>query len=152
MEKERVRLVKELLRLGAFLQREANRLLAEYNLNQQQFVVLKTVQERGPVSQKEICSDLLFEKSNVSKIVNKLERGGLVTTSWADRDARISLIEITGKGLRLIDVCLDRLNKWNFEWTSRLSDAEVKQAGKFLNKLSDANRNKGGLNVFSGSK
>jgi DNA-binding MarR family transcriptional regulator len=137
MQKERAQIVKDLLRLGAFLQREANRLLDDYGLNQQQFVVLKTIQEKGPLSQKEICSDLLFEKSNVSKIVKKLEQEGLVKTTWTDRDGRVSLTEIAGKGRATAAACMQRLGEWNSEWTARLSDADVKQAARILKRLSE---------------
>ncbi len=55
------KMVIELLRLGAYLQREGARVTREFGLAQQQFVVLVAVKEQGPVSQKAILSDLLYE-------------------------------------------------------------------------------------------
>ena len=86
--KQKTQIVKSLLRLGVFLQREGNRIVSDFGLNQQQLVVLKEIQEKGPVSQREICSELLLEKSNVSKIVGKLYSQGYITVSHSERDNR----------------------------------------------------------------
>ncbi len=131
------RIVKHLLLLGAFLQREANRLLGDYGLNQQQFIVLKTIEEKGPLNQKNICSALLFEKSNVSKIIRKLEQDRLISITYPDNDARVSLLETTKKGNDVIERCMERLNEWNSTWVTALSDKEARQAVKILDKLTE---------------
>jgi DNA-binding MarR family transcriptional regulator len=77
-EKESVPLEKEtlivqlLLRCGLFLQREMNQVCRRFGLKQQQFSVLNEIVWHGPINQKELGESLLFEKSNVSKIVRIL--------------------------------------------------------------------------------
>ncbi len=137
METEKIKIVKNLLRLGAFLQREGNRLLNKFNLNQQQFVVLKEIQERGPLSQRDICSELLFEKSNVSKIVKKLAVNKLVNMTCSSEDNRISLLIITRKGNKVVEQCMMRLDQWNMDWLKPLSEKEIKQAAKMLDRLNN---------------
>ncbi len=137
METEKIKIVKNLLRLGAFLQREGNRLLNKFNLNQQQFVVLKEIQERGPLSQRDICSELLFEKSNVSKIVKKLAVNKLVNITCSSEDNRISLLIITRKGNKVVEQCMMRLDQWNMDWLKSLSEKEIKQATKMLDRLNN---------------
>lgn len=132
-----MQIVKQLLLLGAFLQREAGRLLTDYGLNQQQFVVLKEIQEKGPINQKELCSFLLFEKSNVSKIVKKLETDGLIRTASAPGDSRVTLLSITKKGNAVVQQCMERLNRWNAEWLGALSEKELTRIGAALDALSN---------------
>ena len=49
-----------------------NPVCQKFGLKQQQFNVLNEILWYGPISQKELGETLLFEKSNVSKIVKTL--------------------------------------------------------------------------------
>jgi len=133
--KQKTQIVKSLLRLGAFLQREGNRIVSDFGLNQQQLVVLKEIQEKGPVSQREICSELLLEKSNVSKIVGKLYSQGYITVSHSDRDNRRSILTVTAKGNSILDRCMERLNQWNSEWLRPMSARELNNTVGILSRL-----------------
>lgn len=135
MNREHTHIARQLLLLGAFLQREANRLLAASGLNQQQFVVLKEIEERGPVSQKDVCSALIFEKSNVSKIVKKLETAGLVRSAQDRDDSRITRLSVTAKGRSVIGHCMDGLNRWNADWLKSVPDDELRSIAAALRKL-----------------
>lgn len=135
MESTEITIVKKLLLLGTFLQREGNRILQNFGLNQQQFVVLKEIHERGPISQKNICSRLLFEKSNVSKIIKKLAASGLIKVTPLSEDNRVCSLVINKKGNVLIEKCMVQLNNWNVEWLNSFSENELKQAVKMLDKL-----------------
>ncbi len=135
MEKQKIQIIQHALRLGAFLQRTGNRLLHDSGLNQQQFIVLKLIEEKGPLSQKNICSDLLFEKSNISKIVGKLISAKLVSMSFSDEDNRVSVVKATAKGIRVVRDCMERLNHWNSEWLKPFSEKEIVQTLEGLKKL-----------------
>src|SRR6056300_1410127 len=65
-------IVQGLLKCGQFLQREMNHVCQRFGLKQQQFTVLNEIIWHGPLTQKELGERLLFEKSNVSKIVKIL--------------------------------------------------------------------------------
>ncbi len=67
-------IVRHLLQIGMFLQKTGDRLTREFGLPLQQFAVLDEVTEINSVNQKQIVGQLLFEKSNDSKIVNNLSR------------------------------------------------------------------------------
>ena len=135
MEKDKISIIKFLLRLGAFLQRKGDRLLEEFGITQQQFIVIKEIQEKKPKSQKEICSVLLFEKSNVSKIIKKLHNKKLIDININPDDQRITMLQITKSGEQLIDNCMSKLNSWNIEYLSSLTSTETKQAFQILSKL-----------------
>lgn len=73
-----LRLIKDLLVDGVYLHKEGSRLVNEQNLTQQQFVVLNEIVECSEINQKDFVWNLLFEKSNVSKIVKKLKYLGYI--------------------------------------------------------------------------
>ena len=135
MESKKNRIVISLLRLGSFLVRTGNRLVVEHGLNQQQFVVLKEIQALEPVSAQEVCSKLLHEKSNLSKIVNKLVEIGLVEKSDDPSDGRSSLLHVSEKGREVIKTCMDLFESWNTEWLAKLSDQELDHTVNVLDKL-----------------
>jgi DNA-binding MarR family transcriptional regulator len=95
MKNERKELIVNLLRIGAFLQRNGNCILHEFNINQQQFVVLNHIFRNQPVNQSNICSNLLFEKSNISKIISKLESLKYIDQRKSGDDKRSTVITCT---------------------------------------------------------
>lgn len=133
--KNKSAVIRRLLRLGAFLQRTGDRLLGDYHLTQQSFIVLKRIQENGPVRQKDICSDLLYEKSNLSKIISKLSRLGLIRAARSSHDARAADISITGKGAKLIERAMKRLEAWNRNWLEPLNNTRARAIRSALDEL-----------------
>jgi DNA-binding MarR family transcriptional regulator len=132
------KIIVNFLRIGAYLLREGNRIAEKYGINQQQFVVLNFIGENELVSQKEICSSLLYEKSNVSKIIKRLEKIGLVEKKSSSGDLRYSHINITPKGQKVINQGIEDFNEFNTKLLGKLSDNEIEMSLKtttMLNKL-----------------
>lgn len=119
------KIVFNLLRIGAFLFREGNRIVSEYGLNQQQFVVLKYISSHQPINQKEIYSHLLFEKSNLSKIIKKLEKLELIKKETDSNDSRYSLLTIKSKGGIIIEKAMNKFETYNSELLENYSEEEI---------------------------
>ncbi len=136
LEGRRQALLKHLLLLGAFLEREGSRLVSPHGLNQQQFVLLKEIEERGPIAQRDLCSALLFEKSNVSKIVAKLRGRGLVGVTRPEGDYRQTMVSLSPRGGSVIRKAMSELVRWNSSWLEVLDDSEVSAGLAVLQKLS----------------
>ena len=134
------RIVGLLLKLGAFLQRAGDRIAGESGLTQQQFVVLMEIGERGPLSHTGICSGLLLEKSNVSKIIKKLAKERLVVCRPLPADRRVMMLSIAPKGRAVVRRCMARFNAWNEEWLKRLTQTQMEQAGRTLALLENLKR------------
>ena len=133
--KSEIQIVKNLLQMGTFLQKTGNRLIREFDLTQQQFVVLNEIAEKRSVSQKQIVGELLFEKSNVSKIVKKLHLAGLINVSSSSEDARTTVLSITKKGKKQWTECMHLLNTWSIAWLEPLNENEITDSVKTLCKL-----------------
>ncbi|MCJ2163150.1 MULTISPECIES: MarR family transcriptional regulator [unclassified Pseudodesulfovibrio] len=127
--------VKEMLRLGVYLQREGARMAREYGLTQQQFVVLVAVSEQGSVTQKEIVSYLLYEKSNVSKSIARLEKMGYVLTRRSHADGRMVECAVTESGRQTVAACMKVMRQWNEKWLRGVPPKELAAAWAVLHGL-----------------
>ncbi len=128
-------IVKDLLQLGSALHRNGDRITAGYGLNQQQFVVLSEIVERGPINQTQLVGGLLIEKSNLSKIVKKLKSLGLIKISSSPEDGRATLLSVTSKGRKIWEECMGQFNEWQSNWANPLTKVEIDQTIKVLERL-----------------
>ena len=136
--KTRALLVQLLIKNGLFLQRELNQVCQHYGLNTNQFSVINEIMLLGPVSQKELCERLLFEKSNISKIVKTLLDKKLISVSVAPNDRRSTLLIETAQGTELWKNCLLRFSESSAELIAILSEQETHNTVKFMKKLERA--------------
>ena len=135
-------IVQGLLKTGQFLQRETNQVCQRFGLKQQQFNVLNEIVWSGPISQKELCETLLFEKSNVSKIVKILLEKKWIKVAVAGHDRRLTLLTETPEGIAVWEKCMQAFNHSSSKLISVFSDAEQAKAIRLLNKLEKAFKRK----------
>ncbi len=139
------RLVLEFLKCSQFLQREVNQMLAPFGLKYQQFVVLDEIIWNGPVSQKMICETLLFEKSNISKIVKMFQDRHLVGLTVYPGDRRSTLLSETSQGAGLWKQCVTALSQLSHGYFDMLNDAEIKESIRLMKKIQKGLKQKKGL-------
>jgi len=140
-EKETL-IVQLLLKCGLFLQREMNQVCQRFGLKQQQFSVLNEIVWHGPINQKELGEKLLFEKSNVSKIIRILLEKNLISSAIAPGDRRMTLLFETPEGFAVWKDCMQAFHQSSTEIMSLLSKDEADEAIRFLKKLQKAFKNK----------
>jgi DNA-binding MarR family transcriptional regulator len=140
-EKEAL-IVQLLLKCGLFLQREMNQVCRQFGLKQQQFSVLNEIVWHGPINQKELGEKLLFEKSNVSKIIRILLEKNLIGSAVAPGDRRMTLLFETPEGLAVWKDCMQAFHQSSAEIMSLLSEDEEAEAIRFLKKLQKAFKTK----------
>jgi DNA-binding MarR family transcriptional regulator len=136
------KIVQGLLRCGHFLQREMNQVCQRFGLKQQQFTVLNEIIWHGPLSQKELGERLLFEKSNVSKIVKILFERKWIGVAVATHDRRLTLLSETPEGFATWEKSMQAFRESSSELISILSENEQLNAIRFLNTLQNAFKRK----------
>src|SRR5210317_1233605 len=104
-------IVQGLLKCGQFLQREMNQVCQRFGLKQQQFNVLNEIIWNGPISQKELGETLLFEKSNVSKIVKILLEKKWIRVAVATHDRRLTMLAETPEGFAVWKESMQAFNQ-----------------------------------------
>ena len=135
-------IVQGLLKCGHFLQRGMNQVCQRFGLKQQQLSVLNEIVWHGPLSQKELCETLLFEKSNVSKIVKILFEKKWIRVVVDTHDRRLTLISETPEGFAVWEESMRAFKESSSELISDLSEIEQVSAIRLLNKLQNAFRRK----------
>ena len=135
-------IVQGLLKSGQFLQREMNQVCQRFGLKQQQFNVLNEIIWNGPISQKELGETLLFEKSNVSKIVKILFERKWIGVAVATHDRRLTLLSETPEGFATWEKSMQAFKESSSELISILSENELRNAIRFLNTLQNAFKRK----------
>ena len=135
-------IVQGLLKCGQFLQREINQVCQRFGLKQQQFSVLNEIVWHGPLTQKELGERLLFEKSNVSKIIKVLFERKWIGVTVDTHDRRLTMLSETPEGFTTWEKCMQAFQESSTEFTALLSEYEVKNAIKLLKKVQKAFKSK----------
>lgn len=84
--------------LGKAMYKQADRFLSTYGLTPSQFEVLTILSEVGAVPLNKLGERLCCACSNVTGIVDNLERNGLVKRQRSQEDRRVILLDLTEKG------------------------------------------------------
>ncbi len=123
--KKSIEIVNSLFFTSVFLQKAGNKQIAKFGLNQPQFAVLNEIVNNRDLSQKDILGEFLLEKSNLSKIIKKLEQMELILVSSSKADKRITILNATGKGRKKIKDCMNDLDSLKTQFTEPLKDEEL---------------------------
>lgn len=74
----------------------------EFGLTESQLGVLESVYHLGPLTQGQICEKILKSGSNVTTVVDNLERDGLVQRVRDQSDRRVQVVHLTEQGRELV--------------------------------------------------
>ena len=87
--------------LGKAMFKQADRFLAAYGLTPSQFEILTVLSEEGEIPLSRLSERLCCACSNVTGIVDRLERDGLVKRERSLEDRRVIQLALTEKGRKL---------------------------------------------------
>ncbi len=116
---------------GEMLAKEADRILKPLKLTQAQFNVLMLLRfqsEKGEVNQTRLGRMLLVNRSNVTGLVDRMERDGWVMRVAEPGDRRVKKVRMTEVGRKLCD----KAAKAYFERVHELVSSHSAQAQKDL--------------------
>ncbi len=114
--------------------------LAACALTLTQLGVLEAVLHLGPLTHRELGRKLLTSPGNLTDVVDKLEKRGLVTRVRAEQDRRQVRVELTQAGRGLIEDIFPRHAADIAHAMGGLSPAELETLGHLLRKLGTADR------------
>ena len=138
----------DLLALDAFikLNRSVNavqgRLLPtlqkDFGLTESQFAIMEAVYHLGPLPQGELCRKILRSGSNVTTVVDNLERDGMVRRERDAADRRIQIVHLTEQGRELLDRALPIHVQRVRAIMDVLDPHELRELGRLCRKLGRA--------------
>jgi MarR family transcriptional regulator, 2-MHQ and catechol-resistance regulon repressor len=102
----------ELLDLYAHMRRlislKANAVLRDTGFGLRQFIILRTLSQFPAVSVTELVERTMTDAGTVSRSIQQLAKCGYVEKKQCERDGRISYVQLTRKGEKIVPA-LDRL-------------------------------------------
>ncbi|MEM8895296.1 MAG: MarR family transcriptional regulator [Bacteroidota bacterium] len=130
------KVVVNLLFTSNWVSERQHRLFKPYDLTQPQYNVLRILrgQYPKPCTVNLIIERMLDRMSNASRIVDKLEKKGLVIRSQCKNDRRAVDVVISDSGLDLLSQIDDGLKEWE-GLIRNLSDQECEQLNGLLDKF-----------------
>src|SRR5690242_4631765 len=112
------------------------RFFAEYGLSSRQFWTLKHLYERQGLSMVELSRLLVTDKSNVTGIIDRLERLHLVTRSNDAKDRRVIFITLTEKGRALYNHVREQHEQRVYELMGIVTQGNLHSLVEYLQAIS----------------
>ena len=106
-----------------------NSYLRKYSLNTGKLNILVAIRHHGRargLSQVDISKHLIVTPSNMTKLIDKLEKEGLVTRSALEGDRRVNIIKVTKKCEHLLDGMWDEYTRELSRPMDKLSEKDKK--------------------------
>lgn len=120
------------------LNNEMTAYLKDFNLTPAKFNVLMVIQHQGGkdgISQVEISKKLIVTASNMTRLLDKMQREKLVDRASQEGDRRVKIIKITEKGSKLLDAVWPGYKERLEKLASGLDKDEQKTVSEKLIKL-----------------
>lgn len=112
------------------------RLLRCYGLSPSGFNVLEILRGAAePLPPSIITDHMLITRGTMTKVLDSLERAGLVRRTSHPHDRRMLLVEITGEGRRCMNELLPRLHRLEVGWFDVLTPDEQETVVRLLGKV-----------------
>ena len=129
---------------GTLFVKEGTRILQPFGLTDAHFNVLMLLKHHtldGRITQTELGNMLLVNRANITGLIDRMEKAGLVRRIPDPADRRVNYIEMTEEGIK----ALEKANKAYYERIqeimSSLSDSDYTSLCSLLETIRDRMRN-----------
>lgn len=130
-------LVELCIALGRVMYRRAEQFLSQYGVTPPQMEILTVLGKEGGVPLNRLSERLCCACSNVTGIVDRLERDGLVKRERSSDDRRVITLQLTDEGRKLWEG-IPQGQCCGIDLRGKLSFSEEAQLRSILSKLIDA--------------
>jgi len=125
---------------GTLLTKEGHRILLPFGLTEAQFNILMLLKYHsvdGRINQTNIGNMLLVNRSNITGLVDRMEKAGIVRRIADPEDRRVNYVEMTDEGINVFKKANKAYIERVEEIMSVLSDADYSILCKLLEKVRD---------------
>ena len=126
-----------LLRTASLFSKYADRFLSPHGLTESQYRILEILQqkEKKGMTQVEISGHLLVNRSNITGLIDRLEKNGFVMRSSDPRDRRINRIKLKEKARKILRFVAGLYAKESADLCAHLNKDEIKTMIYILGKI-----------------
>ena len=114
---------------------ELDRALKPFRVTAVQWIVLKCLWEKDGQPLKDLAEVTYKDKANITRVVDKLEKRGLLTRVKGQNDRRTYFIYLTKEGRDLENEVMPRVKKAVETTEGLLNSEDLKQLKDLLNKV-----------------
>jgi len=107
----------------------------DFGVTESQFAVLEALYHLGPLSQGQLCQKILRSGSNLTTVVDNLERNSLVRRERDVEDRRVQIVTLTEQGKEVIEAALPEHVARVSQVMGVLSPDEQAELGRICAKL-----------------
>lgn len=120
-----------------YLQRRIEEVCSRHGITSAQYNVLRILRGVHPDGHPrcEIIGRMIQAAPDVTRLIDRLERGGLVERSRSDADRRLSLSIISKTGLQLLERMQPEIDALDNEMATYLSESEAKTLSGLCEKI-----------------
>ena len=123
---------------GILLKQQSRRFFKDYVVSESQFNVIMTLKyAEKPLSQQALSERLLVDKSNLTGLVDGLEKLGFVKRRNVPNDRRLYRLELTEKGTSFLDEVEPSYRKLVKKIMSVYSADDLKQITAYMVRLQE---------------
>ncbi|MEP9409028.1 MarR family winged helix-turn-helix transcriptional regulator [Peribacillus frigoritolerans] len=132
----KVKIIMNLLRTSTLLNRVGLKLVEGTDLaSVQQWQLLGIIDRNEGISLAKLCEETLVTKQNITGLVERLRKAGVITT-WTDsNDKRITRVGITSKGKETMEEMKPRTEMSNNTTFADFSEEELDMFDNMLERL-----------------
>jgi DNA-binding MarR family transcriptional regulator len=136
MEEVKTNITLDIFRLSNLLSRYGAKMVADVGLNSiQQWVILRTIINRGEISIGELKEEMLVTKQNMTGMINRLQQSNLVTLFQDPEDKRRTQVKITEEGIRVYEQLKSLRNDFNGQTYHIYNNQEILVLSDLLSRL-----------------
>lgn len=107
----------------------------DFGVTESQFAVLEALYHLGALSQGQLCQKILKSGSNVTTVVDNLERNQLVRRDRDEDDRRVQIVTLTDEGRKIIEAAFPAHVARVAEAFGALTPDEQQELGRLCLKL-----------------
>ncbi|MEH7094438.1 MarR family winged helix-turn-helix transcriptional regulator [Neobacillus vireti] len=136
MEEVKTNITLDIFRISNLLSRYGAKIVSEVGLTSiQQWVILRTIMNRGEISIGELKEEMLVTKQNMTGMINRLQQLNLVTLFQDPEDKRRTRVKITEEGIHVYEQLKSLRNDFNAETYHIYNDQEIMVLSDLLGRL-----------------
>lgn len=113
----------------------------KFGIDLHQWRVMAVLGEQSKLSAQDVSERTAMDKVPVSRAVKKLLHSKMISRTFAQDDKRRSILTLTAKGKEVYEQIVPLALTYETQLLEQLSETEVKELVKLLNKLRKANAN-----------
>src|SRR3982750_2692558 len=124
-----------MIKLGRITQHRFSEALEPFGIRPRHVAALIELRDRGELTQQSLCGQLHLDPTNLVAILNELEQRGYATRRRDPEDRRRHLVEVSKKGIAVIEKVSEVMDGVEEDLLGGLEPAERQQLGGVLTSI-----------------